>query len=616
MLLIDFFVALSLGALPPLNPSRQTPKPKGRGHTQTAIKVLDRQGRGVPGAQVVFLGKRSPFGDFQEWGKRVEVRSGPRGIARTELGPNWSWMVWACWDKGKKRFASDATLVEAGGRARLWLKPFPVPFLRLMGLKAWQKIYGDELKIEWIGSPFYLPDVVRPRFSSEIPKETNPILRLPPLPWNTYYPLFVHKKEGVLGFMHLSPSFSTTQTAQALYERNYPLKRFPLGTPNKVQGLVVDPTGKVIPGVRILLFASTATLPHRELKTNGKGEFQFFLAKSEVNVGAYKVLILHPNYQPLLTESGLLLRNMALQNKQASHPPKFKEPTHLQPNIFRLKWGAKGQGQIKGAGGGTLFLLSEVQDRKRGSFFSDWLSFHLDSQGFFHLPTHQMQLKRAILHHPSLGFLPLPTPSIKQLRLGWALDLADRRRVRIFCQRDDGNLVGRARIGVLFQGGSQGRFGGKPRFFSSLRKKPLELSLFPGTYAIFAHRKHLGFAKQVIQITKGAQPQIIRLHLKEGLTISGHLQTPGETPIPHAVIRPTLTFGRHGSWTEGGVLSLLVDKVYSDSQGEFSLEIPGSCPSLSLDARVFIKDKIYSGSSLWSPTKNAPIRIIITLPDK
>ncbi|GEM_PF-4527246 len=607
---IAFGEFLSLGALVVINPSLQIRGIKQSPHNRAAIRVVDSKGKGVPGARVLFVGKRSPFEFFPDWGKQMEMRTDKRGIARAELTSTLGWMVWACLDRGRKRFASKAILIEPGGKAQLRLRRFPVPFVRLVGLEAWRKIYGDQLRIEWSSLPYYLPDGIRAHFSRDIPKGPDPILKIPPLPWDTYYPLLIHKKEGTLGFMYLGPSFSNAPTSQSLYERDYPLKRFPLGTPISIQGKAVDPRGTPIPGARVILLSTNGAIPHREVQTDNKGLFHFYLAKPEPHVGTYSFMILHPHFQPFITSSSALLKGQ----QKKTNTTKEKRLQLVNPaKVFSLKWGKNGTGQIKGAGGGTLYISSLWGDPTRGKSVTAWLPFHLDPEGSFGFPTSQVSLQSTLLMHPKYGAILLPPPSLSQLRKGWKIDLTDQRRVSIDCIRGDGNHVGRARIAILLRRRGRSTF---PLFFSTPPKGPLTLKLFPGTYALFAHRKHQGFAKLSIEIEKGPLTRMIHLNLKEGITIRGSLNTPTGTPISQGMIHPMSIYGRHGSWTEGGVLSLLIQKAYSDSQGGFSLEIPADCPSLSLEANVFFKQTIYSGSSLWKGPGSPPPKILITLPKK
>ncbi|HHI79710.1 MAG TPA: carboxypeptidase regulatory-like domain-containing protein [Planctomycetes bacterium] len=513
-------------------------------------------------------------------------------------------MAWACWDQGRKRFASDAILIEPGEKAQLRLHPFPVPFIRLKGIQAWKKIYGKDLHLEWLGTSFFLSDSLQTRFQSPIPQGRDPVLRIPPLPWNTYIPLLVHKKEGVLASIFLGPAFSTAKTSQALYERKYPLKHFPIGTPIEVAGRILDPQGKPVAQARILFFGDQSpTIPCREIRSGLNGRFRTFSPKPSPHVRASKVVILGPGLRPSVRPLSFFFQAL-----KGSSKPKGK--TMGVPPDIHMDWGKSYQGHFQGAGGGTLFLHLSINDPKGRSFSSEFLPFPLKPDGSVTIPKTYKRPSAAFLSHPRLGFLQLPLPTSKQLAQGWKLDPGERQKVQILCQREDGRRVSRARIAILRQGR-------KPLYFSTSSKGPLELSLFPGTYAFFAHRRHVGFAKLRRNLVKATHPTKVLLRLQESITIQGRVVTPKGTPIPQAIVRSTSSPGRQGSWTEGNVLSLLLSKAYSDSQGEFSLELPSDCPSLSLEAQALRRGAaVYNGTSLWTrQMAGRPLRIQITLPE-
>ncbi|MEZ5990290.1 MAG: hypothetical protein R3F30_14455 [Planctomycetota bacterium] len=209
------------------------------------VRVRDADGQRVPGAEVFFAAADLAAVDRQQAPEVLRYACDDRGNLVAVLPGGRSWGAWAVHDEGRRRFAS--AWVERGvgsGEVELVVEPFPVPFVRLQNTAGWRARFDGELSVVYVSR-----SGPAPRFELPFPERDGVVQHLPPLPNDHYFPVLVHRRLGLLDTAYFAPWFHDGEaTAEKLYERDYPLKRFVLGAPVRLHGRVVDEAGTGVAG--------------------------------------------------------------------------------------------------------------------------------------------------------------------------------------------------------------------------------------------------------------------------------------------------------------------------------------------------------------------------------
>ena len=216
----------------------------------TLVRVLLPGGQLAGGARVLAVSSPEPELAHARPFEIVKGTADERGTVRLRLPDARLWAMWAVLDDGKKRFATELAFdVQPGRAAVLRLEPFPVPFVRIVGLADWKAAVQGKLGLRFTAEGRFGVHLPVP-----LPEGEDPIVRLPDLPLGNYFPALVDGQGRTLDFTYFSPEFHEDDAeVEPLYERDHPLKRAVLGAPKKHSYRITDSKGQPVPGAVVRL---------------------------------------------------------------------------------------------------------------------------------------------------------------------------------------------------------------------------------------------------------------------------------------------------------------------------------------------------------------------------
>ncbi|GEM_PF-6001849 len=562
------------------------------------VKVLDHEGRAVAGARVLFVSSRLPEALPRISVERREVQSDARGRVRVRLPAGRSWYVFAVHDEGRLRFASRQVPIAPGRPRKLILEPFPVPYLSVVGLEKWRKIFGKRLRFAWVTSES--PSSI---FTVELPEEKVPVLRHPPLPFGNFFPALIDDRGGLLDFVYFSPAFHEGDPqVEPLYDRDYPLKKVILAEPVRVEGRVQGTEGAKAAGARLFWRPEYSVMRlGREIPLRADGSFTAWLPYRDGGERA------HYTSRLLAIAPDRIVRHRTLAELLAKRDGKRKggiEAVLELPPGRGMEWSVQGDGG-NGPPEGILWWRlwsSNPKEPKRKVFL--WVDLPLEGPGRIPIPDCLGP------HEGILGFLmqggetiPISMGTRKLLPQKWTFDLKSLREVEI-----------------EVSGNGRPVPGGKIRVFPKLigmpppviepsldRKGRCGIRLFPGTYGMIAWNDRYGVKGGEFQVGLGDGPLRWKVELEPFLSLHGRLIDEDGNGVKGRVVYANPAEGKNVPWyveIRGLNLPPLVSRP-TEADGSFEIQVPSWSRYYSLWE---MEDR---ANAIWDAVKQEPAILVL-----